>query len=171
MWEAIVKLGIFLALLLSLEKLFAKLIKPRLFRTKMEIFVQMVTDWFDYIDRNLERGLNLAEINNREEKIHEFIREKLVGYRIKPSKKIINKWNRRMGLKEDYWNSVEIFQKYSRISANGISIEMFFNMLVGNFMKFYAQYRHKQAQATNFADVRMSIQFLKFCLKERGLGR
>ena len=134
---------------------------------KLKMFEAMIIDWFDEIDQNLDRDLNLALLNNKEKKIHEFINSNLPRYRIKPTERIIERWNKEMGLKKELWNSKEEFQKYSRVPAEGMDIEFFFNMLIANFLRFKQNYPPKQDARCNFANIEMPIKFFKFYLKEK----
>jgi hypothetical protein len=147
---------------------YTRIIRPHLLKTKMQKFNQLITDWFDEIDCNLEAGINLASINNKENKILYYIKNRLSSYWIRPSKRIIRKWNQNMGFKREYWDSQEMFQKFSRIPAVGIALDSFFNLLVGNFLEFHADYSAKNKQESNFADIEMPVKFLRFYLKEKG---
>ena len=121
--------------------------------------------WFDTLDINLEKGLNMAELNNQERKVLDYIDNELAHFFIKPKKKTIRKWNKEMGIKEELLNSAEIFQKFSRIPATGIYLDMFFWMITANFYKFHSAYNSNNKGQINFANVEMPIKFLKFYVR------
>ena len=169
MWKWFERLAALFAVLGGLYGFFALFIRPRTLKAKLRKLTEMITDWRDEIDCNLEPGLNLAALNNRENKIRDFIERKLKTYWIKPSPLIIQKWNRRMGLEEEDWNSAELFQKYSRVPPEGLPLDMYFQMLVGNFERFHSVYSSRQAEC-NFAEVEMPVKFLKFYMEALGYG-
>ena len=170
MWEWIKNLAALFAVLGVFWSLYVRLLKPRRLKARLVEFAHMVMDWFDDIDCNLETGLNLSSINNKENKIRAFIKNKLPSYRIVPSKKLIRNWNKEMGLKEEYWDSPDKFQQYSRIPCVGISVDNYFIMLTGKLQIFYSQYLTVKSSIHNFAEIAMPIKFLKFYLKDKGCG-
>jgi len=137
-------------------------IKPKRIKTKLFELLKMTEEWFDELDSNLERNLNTALLNNKENKIREYIETHLKTYKIKPKKKLIRKWNKKMGIKAELQRSSDIFQKYSHIPVSGIYIDMFFRMIVSNFYKFHSAYNSENKQECNFADIEMPVKFLKF---------
>jgi hypothetical protein len=171
MWEWLGRIAVVFAILGGLYGFYARFIKPSILKTKLQKLALMITGWFDEIDCNLEVELNMAAVNNKENKIREFIKEKLPSYWIKPSRKMIKKWNQEMGLKKEFWNSTEKFQEYSRIPSEGIPLDSFFNLLVAKFLAFKVHYPPKQAGECNFAEIEMPVKFLKFFLKEKGYAR
>jgi len=171
MWEWLGRFAALFAVIGGLWGVYTKFIKPKRLKIKLRKFTKMATEWFDEIDCNLEVGLNLAVLNNKENKIHEFIKDNLPSYWIRPSKEMIRKWNKEMGFKKEYWDCQEKFQEYSRVPSKGMPLESFFNMLVGKFQRFKAHYPPKQTGKCNFAEIEMPIKFLKFYLKEKGYDR
>ncbi len=169
MWEWLGKLAVLFAVMGGLYGFYAKIIKPQTLKMKLRKFTNMITEWYDEIDCNLGAGLNMAALNNRENKIRDFIERKLKTYWIKPTPAIIRKWNQAMGLEEEYWNSVELFQEKSRVPPEGLPVDIFFQMLVANFLSFHSLYSSKQAEC-NFAEVEMPIKFLKFYMEALGYG-
>lgn len=169
MWEWLRKLAVLFAVMGGLYGFYWRFIKPRLLKAKLRKLTDMITDWYDEIDCNLEAGLNMAALNNRENKIREYIEGNLQTYWIKPSPVIIQKWNQTMGLEEKYWNSTELFQEKSRVPPEGLPVDMFFQMLVANFLSFHSLYSSNQAEC-NFAEVEMPIKFLKFFMEALGYG-
>lgn len=167
MWEWFGRLATLFAIIGALWAVYKRFINPKRRRTKLLKFTKMVTEWIDEIDCNLDVGLNLAAINNKENKIREFIKDNLPTYWIRPSKKMIRKWNKEMGIKKELWDSQDKFEEYSRVSSEGIPLEFFFNMLVCKFQSFTAYYSLKQNGECNFADIEMPAKFLRFYLKEK----
>lgn len=200
MWEWLGKLTVLFAVLGGLYGFYARFIKPRTLKTKLRKLTDMVTDWFDEIDCKLEADLNLAALNNKEKKIKDFIESNLKTYRISPSPMVIRAWNQKMGLKEECRDSPELFQKYSRVPSEGLTMSMFFQMLVANFWKFHGEYssEHKkigsmvkkttsasvipgdisyfvdkqevQRPEYNFAEIEMPVKFLRFYVEALGYG-
>ena len=125
----------------------------------------MIEEWFDELDCNLENNLNISALNNKEKKIHEFIDTHLSNYQIKPKRKMIQKWNKKMGIKTELQKSPDIFQKFSRVPVTGIYLDMFFTMLIANFYKFHGAYKSGNKEECNFADVEMPVKFLRFYLE------
>ncbi|TET39221.1 MAG: hypothetical protein E3J72_00840 [Planctomycetota bacterium] len=146
-----------------------RFIKPRKLKTRLQQVTNMIMEWFDEIDCNLDAGLNIAALNNRENKVRDYINRKLKAYWIRPTPKIIRAWNRETGMKKEVRDSKEIFQKRSLVPADGIQIDLFFNTLVGNFTRFYSKYSGKDT-GCNFAEVETPIRFLKFYLEKLGYG-
>jgi len=168
MWEWSGRIAALFAVVAGLWSVYKRFIQPKRLKTKLKKFTEMVTEWFDEIDCNLDAGLNLAALNNKENKIREFIKDNLPSYWIRPSKEMIRKWNREMGFKKEYWDSQEKFQEYSRVPLKGMPLEFFFNMLVREFMIFKAHYPPKQNGECNFAEIEMRVKFFKFYLMEKG---
>ena len=127
--------------------------------------VELIEQWFDEIDQNLEKGLNLGKLNNIEKKIVDHSQEYLTNYKIKPSIRMIRKWNRKMGLKKELQSSAELFEKLSRVPKDGICLEVFINMLIGNFYTFHQTYQ-KKSNECNYANVEMPVKFLKFYVRK-----
>ncbi len=145
---------------------YKKVIEPKRNRTKLKELLQMIEKWFDLLDINLENDLNLAGLNNQERKIHEYIENELAHYLIKPKKKTIRNWNKKMGIKKELRDSFEIFQRFSRTPSNEIFLDMFFTMIVANFYKFHSAYNsNNNKQQVNFADIEMPVKFFKFYVK------
>lgn len=81
---------------------------------------------------------------------------------------MIETWNKKMGvIEKELWNSKEEFQKYSRVPAEGMDLELFFNMLVANFLTFKQNYPSKQDGSCNFVNIEMPVKFFKFYLREK----
>jgi hypothetical protein len=168
MWEWLARFAAIFAVIGGLWSVYKRFFSPKRLKSKLRRFTNMLTEWFDDIDSNLETGLNLAALNNKENKIREYIKENLPLYWIKPSKKMMRYWNKEMGLKREYWNSEEKFKEYSRVPSKGMALEYFFNMLIGNFLRFMAQYPPKQGGKCNFAEIEMPVKFFKYYLKIKG---
>lgn len=170
MWEWLRNIAVILAVIGGVYTLYDRFIKRNTRKAKLVKVAEMIKDWFDYIDCNLEKGVEMAELNNRENKIIEFIRNNLKNYWIKPTPRIIRSWNKEMGIKKELRNSTEIFQKYSRIPADGIGLDMFFTFLMGAFLRFNQNYHKEPAGEYNYADLEMPVKFFRFYLREKGYG-
>lgn len=168
MWKWIEELTVLVSALSGFYGFYALFIKPRRIKTKLREFTLMVIDWYDEIDRNLEQELNMSALNNKESKILWFVRRKLKRYWIRPSAIIIQKWNKEMGYKKAYWDNIELFRKSSRIPQEGMPLDLFFCMLVANFLKFHENYKQKRPEC-NFAELEMPVKFLKFYMEENGV--
>ena len=134
-------------------------IKPRRTKTKLRNLLPLIQEWFDEIDVNLENELLLRKLNNKEKKINEYIETNLKGYFIKPNKKIKRKWNKKMGIKKELWDSDELFQEYSRVPAEGVKIESFLIMIFANFYKFFNEFNSESKNNCNFGDIEQPIKF------------
>lgn len=143
---------------------YANIIKPKIKRTRLINLLEMIIQWYDEIDCNLEMNINLSKLNNMEDEIRNYIQENLKTYKIKPSANIIRNWNKKMGFKEELLNSPVLFEEYSRLPAKGMSIEIFIDIIIGNFYSFYQKYQLKSDKC-NYADIKMPVKFLDFYIK------
>lgn len=168
MWDIIGKLAVLVGLLAGLRALYVQLIKPRTLGAKLQKVLEMITEWFDEIDCNVEKGVDFASLNNKERKIHEYIDANLKDYWIKPNDSMIAKWNRRMGIKRELQDSHDLFQKFSRIPASGFPLDGFFTSLIGEFLRFNQNYHKTPPGDYNYADVEMRVKFLRFYVRELG---
>lgn len=159
-------LGVVLGIIVALITIYEKVIKPHTPKTKLNKLYKMIEEWFDEIDCNLEKGLNSASLTNKEEKISDYIRDELPRHNIKPDKLMIRQWNKMMGIKTELQDSPELFQKSSRLPAEGMYLDMYINTIFGNFYRFHSLYQEK-SKGCNYAEVQMPIQFLKFYVKNR----
>jgi len=144
----------------GLYAFYAKIIFPRTTKAKLQKLNEMITTWFDEIDKNLNSGLNMDALNNQEVKMREFICRNLKNYWIKPTKKIIREWNK-PGTKKEFIDSTDLFSKTSRVPVEGIPLEEFYSMLIASFYKFHANYSEKTGNC-NFAEVEMPVKFFRF---------
>ena len=142
--------------------IYSKCIEPKRKKTQLKELLKMIEEWFDLIDINLDKSLNLAELNNKERKIDDYISNNLKNYKIKPTRNIIRKWNKKMGYEKNLLDSNDIFQRYSRVPAKGIEIDVFFMRLIGAFYSFYNSYNSDSKKDRNFADIEMPVRFFKF---------
>ena len=152
----------FFVIISGLYGFYKKVIKPRRIKTKFINLLPLIQEWFDELDCYLEKDLNIFSLQNKEKKIIEYIDKYLKGYTIKPSKKIIRKWNKKMGIKKELQDSTKIFSELSRIPIGGMDVKLFFMKIVGNFYTFYKAYKSPNATKYNYADIEMPIKFLKF---------
>ena len=151
-----------LELIGGIYKFYKKFIEPKRTKTKLRNLLPLIQEWFDEIDCYLEKDLNINSLNNKEKKINEYIETNLKGYFIKPNKKIKRKWNKKIGIKKELWDSDQLFQKYSRVPAEGIKIESFLTMIFANFYKFFNEFNSESKNNCNFGDIEQPIKFLKF---------
>lgn len=170
MWDIIGKLAVLVGLLVGLRALYVQLFKPRTIGAKLQKVLEMITEWFDEIDRNVEKGVDFASLNNKEKKIHEFIETNLKDYWIKPNDAMIARWNRKMGIKRELQDSQDLFQKFSRIPASGLPLDGYFTRIIGDFIRFNQNYHKAPPGDCNYADVEMPIKFLRFYMRELGYG-
>jgi len=162
------KAGVLVGSLVGLRTLYVQFIKPHTLKTKLAKAVEMIEAWFDEIDRNVQSGIDLDSLFNRERKINEHIETNLKYYWIKPSKRMIYRWNRKMGIKKELCGSEDLFQKFARIPASGYPLGGFFTMLTGIFLRFHQNYHKTPPGDYNYADIEMPVKFLKFYLREIG---
>jgi len=143
----------------------AKIFSPFFKRKKLNKFIELVQDWFDEIDKNLETGINLSVLNNKESKITSFIEEKhLYKYKIKISKRFIRRYLNKIGINKESRNDMNLFFKYSRCNSREIYLKDFWNSLIGSFLKFHSAYKNNEKEL-NYADIEMRIKFLRQYLK------
>lgn len=145
----------------SLHKIYIIFIKPKLKRAKHQKLFEMVEDWFDEIDNKLELGLNYALLNNKENKIRQYIIDNnLANDKMRFNNKFRKDFLRNCGIKEKYIDDRKLFYKYSRVPNDWISLDVYINLLIGEFYTFSANFDAKSAE-TNFADVEMRVKLLK----------
>ena len=144
---------------------YKKFIKPHTIRARLQNTSIMINDWFDYIDCNLETGINHAILNNKEQKIIEYIDNNLKHYWIRPNMKIIRAWNQEMDFKKELLDSTELFHRFSRVHPEGVPLDDFFMLLVGAFSSFHREYSLKKPGKYNYADIEMPVRFLRFYLR------
>ena len=147
-----------------LYKIYAKLISPRLLRNRLRKLYSLIQDWFDEIDQNLEKELNLSLLNNKENKITQFIEDNgLSDYQLKFSKSFRKKFLKFCGIKKELQANEELFSEYSRCLADRMYLTVFWNSLVGAFYNFYREYTSQSGKAY-FADISMRLKVLKMYL-------
>lgn len=145
----------------SLHKVYILFIKPKTRKSKYCRLYSLIEDWFDEIDKNLESDLNYSLLNNKENKIHQFIIDNnLDKDKLRFSKKFRRKFLRFCGIGKEYINDKELFYKYGRVHSNWIYLDVYINLLIGAFYTFSAHYQAKTKE-TNFADVDMRVKLLK----------
>jgi hypothetical protein len=157
--------GASVGLFIGLLTIYEKLVKPNLKKTKLRIAVSLINDWFDYIDCNLEKGIDFPVLDNKEKKVANYIESNLKGYEIKLNKKIRRAWLKKQGIKKTLLDSEELFTNYSRMSCDGYDLFMFFYLIAGNFLSFHVDYKSDNPKGCNFATVEMPVKFLNFLVK------
>jgi hypothetical protein len=114
---------------------------------------------------NLETGINLPILNNKENKINSFLEENhLNKYKIKISKRFIRRYLKKVGAQNESRNDISLFIKYSRCNSREIYLKDFWNSLIGSFLKFHSAYKNNEKEF-NYADIEMRIKFLRQYLK------
>jgi len=162
--EAVKVASLFVGLIVGILTLY-KIISPCFKKKKLRRFYELVQEWFDEIDKNLESGINLPVLENMEKRIGFYIEENNISnYKIKISKKIIRKYLKKHGLVKKLQNSTELFYKYSRCNSRIFNLKDFWNSLQGAFIKFYPAYK-KGNNCYNYADIEMRVKFLRQFLK------
>ena len=146
--------------------IYQKCIKPRRTQTKLRKFFGLIERWFDTIDCHLETGLNMAQLQNMENKINDYLERHLKNHQIKFTQAMIRSWNKKIGLKTELLNSEEQFAQYSRMTCNPMPLWSYVNMLFGNFNNFQRLYR-EQSKDCNYAEVEMPVKFLRFYVEGR----
>lgn len=145
-------------------RFWTKIISPRTQKSRLKKLYNLIEDWFDTIDINLEEKINISLLNNKENKIGSYIEDnKLSTHKLKFSKRFRKKFLKFCGIKKFLRNNKELFTKYSRCPADEIYLDIFWNCLVADFYKFYGKYSEKSENA-NFADIDMKIKVLKMYL-------
>lgn len=144
-------------LYIFLKKVFSKRHKEQL------LIVRKIIAWFDYIDINLDnKSFNISYINSLEKDIDfKFSTTKSKNYTLKFNEKFQSKVLNYYGIKKEYHNE-EMFKKYARLnyeyikiilalsnkihkskySVSNILLSDYWNILRGNFYKFYGQYKN-----------------------------
>lgn len=144
-----------------------RLVVPRLRRTKLRRFHALVEQWFDEIDRSLERGVYDALVANLEDKISAYLRDqRLETVRMQFTKRFRVRFLRRCGLKAELCSDPELFRQFARVPATGIDLKSWWQQLMGLYYRFIRNYRTGSPD-TNFADVKMSVLLLKMYVGAR----
>ncbi len=157
--------GALVGLLIGLLTIWEKVIKPRLRRTRFIIAVNLINEWFDYIDCNLEKGIDFPILENKDKKVTGYIASNLTYYKIKPTKRVRREWLKNMGIKKSLRSSKDLFTTYSRMSSDGDYLSLFFTQIVANFYNFHSLYKSKNPTGCNYAEVEMPVKFLNFLIK------
>ncbi len=151
-----------------------------------------IFSWFSFIDKNLtENGINLIKLNSIEKEIDFYFNiDKNSKLKLNFSKSFINKYLKFCGLKSEFWTQ-ENFIKFAHIRNNNlqlileletevqkkkisefnIPLNVYWNIVKGNFYNFHRQYITnwkdiKKDEKLTFADIEMPIKLLKMYYKE-----
>lgn len=164
MFDILKSIALILSTFLSIYAIY-KIFSPFFKRKKLKRYFELVQDWYDEIDKNLETGINLSILNNKENKITSFLEENhLNKYKIKISKSFVRKYLKKNGLKKELQSNLELFYKYSRCNSRRIYLKDFWNSLCGAFMQFHPAYKNGKKHY-NYADIEMRVRFLRQYLK------
>lgn len=138
-----------------------KVISPRLLKNRLRRFYVLVEDWFDEIDRSAITDVSMTVLNNKQNKIQDFIKDhRLKNIKMNFSEDLRKRFLEFCGLKDEFQRDKELFEKYSRYSVDGISIVSFWDSLVGAFYAFKDGYEHADLKA-NYANIEMRVKLLK----------
>ncbi len=164
MFELIGKIVSIPVLILTIYQLYKKIIYPRMQKTKLHRFYQLVKEWFDEIDKNLD-NLNLNLIYSLENKVDDYIKDNnLEMFKFNLNKKFMARYLKFVGLKPELCSDKVQFAKYSRFESGILYLSTFWGIVRGNFYRFYSNYKDSSKE-TNFGDVEMPIKMLKMYLK------
>ncbi len=130
---------------------------------EQSLIVNKIVEWFNYIDINLDNdSFNISYINSLEKDIDfRFSRIKTKKYTLKFNKKFQGRVLNYYGIKKEFHNE-DMFKKFSRLNYEYIQIILalsnnihkskysvsnilfvdYWNILRGNFYKFYGQYKN-----------------------------
>lgn len=144
-----------------------KFIKPRLRSQYLKRLYAMIEEWFDEIDKSSITDLSTSALNNRENKIRSFIRDRHLEhvYMDFPDS-FRRKFLKFCGIKEELCSDPALFQEYSRCPVKGLTIGDFWELLVRDFLIF----RRSHASAdpkTNFANVEMRVKLLEMFTRSK----
>jgi len=137
-------------------------------RLKAKGLYRLINEWFDYIDINLEKGLNMSKLNNIETKVDEYIKDHhLNNYQLYFTPKLRRKFLKNRGTQKELLNNQNLFENYVKFEGNRIHLDMYWNIIRGNFYQFYKNYQERN-KPINFANITKFIDLLKmyFNIKE-----
>ncbi len=154
--------GASVSLIIGLVTLYEKLIKPKLKSTKLRVAVSLINDWFDFIDCNLESGIDFSVLNNKENKVLEYIKANLKDYKITMNRKKRYAWLKEVGIKKTLRGSKDMFTQYSRMLPDGDFIDLYFMKVIGNFYTFHSKYSSTNPSECNYSEIEMPVKFLNF---------
>ncbi len=157
--------GALVSLIVGSITIYEKLIKPRHRITKLKTAVSLINDWFDYIDCNLEKGIDFPVLDNKEKKISEYIKANLRNYKISLGRRRRYAWLKEVGIKKTLRGSNELFTMYSRMLAEGENLDFYFMKIVGSFYSFHSKYKSPNPAGCNFAEIEMPVKFLNFLIR------
>ena len=154
-----------LAALAALVTFYKTTIEPRRTKSKLRHLFALIEDWFDEIDRDLEQGLSIALLNNKENKFRHYIEDSALSrYTMTFSPTFKREYLKSCGIKHELSGSDALFEEYSRCPSNGISLTSFVNCLVGAFYTFHKEYK---AGKGNYADFEMGVKFFRYYVNNR----
>lgn|GEM_PF-1540476 len=160
--------GLF-AIIGGLYALYRRFIFPRLNSTKLRHLYVLIQDWFDAIDRSDITNLNLAELGVLEKRIDACLRDNNFGsHRMCFSPRFRRRFLKYCGFGKDVWNDPVLFEKYSRVPAEGISLQSFWWATMGAFYEFKKHFDAKDGQS-RFEEIEMRITLLRLRAKDSSL--
>jgi hypothetical protein len=154
-------LSLILGFFWSLHKTYSHFIKPKRNIFKYHKLFEMIEDWFDEIDKNLEASLNYSLLNNKENKIRQYLLDSgISNHKLKFNKNFRKRYLKFIGINKSHLNDVNLFAKYSRQPIDWIYIEDYIGILFGAFYTFSNDYNANNGKA-NFAEIEMRVKLLK----------
>ncbi|MCG2761492.1 MAG: hypothetical protein L6407_09820 [Candidatus Delongbacteria bacterium] len=139
-----------------------KFIKPHFLKSKLIRFYFLVQEWFDYIDKSDIENIKVFELNNIENKVSDYIKD----HKIKDHFMKFSMRYKKIFLKSFSYDKNDIdeeFKRYSRLPADGIHVEILWNLLVGAFSSYSSAYK-SGSKKFNYADIEMRVKALKMYL-------
>ena len=157
----IAALSLILGFFWSLHKIYTQFLKPKRKKIKYHKLYELIEDWLDEIDKNLEAGLNYSLLNNKETKIRQYLIDNKINYsKLRFDKSFRRNFLKFCGIKKALQDDKDLFMKYSRQTIDWTYLEDYINFLFGAFYTFSSNYDSKNGEA-NFAEVEMRVKLLK----------
>jgi len=118
-----------------------QVVVPRRKKTHLRQVARLISEWYQHIELNFNRGLDKKYLNEMEGKILKFIEGselKTVRMNFSPSFRV--KYLTSRGVAKDVQISEYSFQKHSGIDSKSIDLHTFWLQLRRSFYQFYWNY-------------------------------
>lgn len=146
---------------LVLQQTYQHVLGPRRKATKLRRLYTLVEEWHDYVDRNLEAGINHSHLNSLEQKVSTYIKDQRLGrILIKYDDAFRRQYLADIGVREGFRDDVTLFRRYSRAHTDAVDIATWWMLLAGSAWRFLGNYARK-APETNWADIQAQVRVLK----------
>jgi hypothetical protein len=144
---------------------------------------QLIRDWFNYIDCNLEsKQINMSRVDHMEREIDDyFIFKKSKNLNLKMGRRFRRRFLKAMGIRKELIDDIDLFKKYARLDLRntpGLMLyekakgktklesfpyEFYWWIIKGNFLKFYSRYRsgNIDIEEVTWADIEMPLKVLR----------